>query len=132
MSTTASTTITWGSGEPIPGTPFRTLVPTAATDGRLVVLSADMPPEVNVPEHTHEHEDQITVVMAGTVGATIGGEHYLLEEGAAVFMPRGVPHAQWNEGTTPARILEIYTPGGFEQVFEAAGAGRPIGPPVSP
>jgi hypothetical protein len=36
-------------------------------------------------------------------------------------MPRAVAHAQWNAGDTPAKVLEISTPAGFDLVFERAG-----------
>ncbi len=114
----------WGSGDPIPGTPFRTLVPSASTGDRMVVLSADMPPGLHVDEHVHQNEDQVVVVIEGTVGASIGDQRLRLTEGSVVFMPRGVPHALWNEGSETARTLDIYSPGGFEKVFEAWGAGE--------
>ena len=121
MSTVETARVPWGSGDPIAGTPFRQLVTTAATEGRLVVLAVDMPPGLHVDEHVHESEDQITVVISGSVGATLGDQSFLLTDGSVLFMPRGVPHSQWTVGTEAARILEIYTPGGFERVFEQAG-----------
>ena len=121
MSTVETARVPWGCGDPIAGTPFRQLVTTAATQGRLVVLAVDMPPGLQVDEHVHESEDQITVVISGSVGATLGDQSFLLTDGSVLFMPRGIPHSQWTVGTEPARILEIYTPGGFERVFEQAG-----------
>ncbi len=38
------------------------------------------------------------------------------------FLPRGVPHTQRNKGDDVARVLEVYTPGGFDLVFERVGA----------
>ena len=38
--------------------------------------------------------------------------------GDLVFKPRGIPHAFWNAGDEPARILEIISPAGFEKYFE--------------
>jgi mannose-6-phosphate isomerase-like protein (cupin superfamily) len=61
------------------------------------------------------------------VGARIGEEELRLNPGAVAFMPRGIPHAQWNDGPEPARVLEIYTPGGFERVFEEAGRMGTLG-----
>jgi hypothetical protein len=62
----------------------------------------------------------------------VGPQRYLFEAGAVSLMPRRVPHSQWNPGSSPARVLEIYTPGGFESVFAKAGqpalAGDPLGP----
>jgi hypothetical protein len=32
--------------------------------------------------------------------------------------PRGIVHAFWNPGPEPARIIEIFSPAGFERYFE--------------
>ena len=32
--------------------------------------------------------------------------------------PRGIPHAMWNTGPEPARVLEVLSPGGLEDYFE--------------
>jgi uncharacterized RmlC-like cupin family protein len=37
--------------------------------------------------------------------------------GELVFKPRGVPHAFWNAGDEPARLLELIAPAGFENYF---------------
>src|SRR5947209_2532409 len=34
----------------------------------------------------------------------------------------GVPHAFWNPGDAPARLLELISPAGFERYFEEAAA----------
>ncbi len=126
--------LSWGIGRPVAGTPFRQVITTADTQGRLSILAIDMPPGEKVDEHVHQVEDQITVIVDGTVGATVGTVEYSLGAGAVLLMPRGVPHTQWNAGDAPARVLEMYTPGGFEQVFERAGqlalAGERLGPDV--
>ena len=33
-------------------------------------------------------------------------------------MPCGIPHAIWNAGPEPARVLEVLSPGGLEDYFE--------------
>jgi hypothetical protein len=38
-----------------------------------------------------------------------------------VFKPRDQWHTFWNAGDTPARILEIIAPGGFEHFFDKLG-----------
>jgi quercetin dioxygenase-like cupin family protein len=111
----------WGSGEPIPGSPFRQVVPGAATDGRLVVLAVDMPPGEHVDEHTHASEHQILVVISGEVGASVDGDHVTLTEGSVLCIPPGARHSLWNQGPEAARVLDMYTPAGFERVFEQAG-----------
>ena len=35
--------------------------------------------------------------------------------------PRGIPHTMWNAGTEPARLIEVYAPGGFELFFKDFG-----------
>jgi hypothetical protein len=46
-----------------------------------------------------------------------------------LFKPRGEWHTFWNAADTPARILEIISPGGFEQAFRAMHA---LGENMSP
>ena len=111
----------WGGGQPIPNTPFRRVIPTDATDNRMVMLAVDMPAGENVAPRTHAHEDQAIIVVSGTVGARLADEEFELTAGSVVFVPRGVPHGHWNKGDDIARVLEIYTPGGFDLVFERIG-----------
>lgn len=75
-----------------------------------------------VPPHTHANEDQCLYVVSGTVYVEVGDE---VIEGVAVtyvIKPRGLSHAPWNPGTTPARVLEITTPGGFESFINEIAA----------
>jgi quercetin dioxygenase-like cupin family protein len=116
------TTVGWGDGEPIAGTPFRQEVTAAQTEGRLVVLSVDMPVGLRVDEHVHDAEDQVTVVVEGTVGCRVDGVDHVASAGGVLLAPRGSRHELWNAGDTTAKVLELYTPAGFEQVFIAAGA----------
>ena len=112
----------WGDGEPIPNTPFRRVIPADATDDRMVMLAVDMPVGENVAAHAHPHEEQAIIVVSGTVGATLADEEFELTAGSVLFIPRGVQHGHCNTGVDIARVLEIYTPGGFDLVFEQIGA----------
>jgi quercetin dioxygenase-like cupin family protein len=111
----------WGGGQPIPNTPFRRVVPNDATDHRLVMLAVDMPVGETVAPHVHGHEDQAIIVVSGTVGATVGDEEFELTAGSVLFLPRDVPHGHWNKGDESARLFEIYTPGGFDLLYERVG-----------
>jgi len=113
--------VRWGDGTPLPGTPFTEVVPAAATQGGVVVLSAVMPPGLRVDPHVHAGEDQITVVLTGTVCCRVGDHEQVVEAGGVVLLPRGIEHELWNEGPGEARTLELYTPGGFEEVLRAGG-----------
>ena len=114
--------IAWGDGERIPSTPFRVVVPGAATGGRAVLLTVDMPPGLHVGAHTHESEEQINVVVSGQVRCRVGSEEVVLCAGGVMLMPRLVEHELWNDTDEPARLIEIYTPPGMEATFAAAGA----------
>jgi hypothetical protein len=78
--------------------------------------------------HVHEHEDEYSYVLEGEVGVQVGDEVVIASPGDFVFKPRGVWHAFWNAGDETARVLEIISPGGFEQYFvelEPLVAGAP-------
>lgn len=98
------------------------------TAGRLAVIEHPIAPGALVPPHTHTREDEISYVVHGTIGARVGDEFITAPPGAYVMKPRGIPHAFWNPGPQPARIVEIIIPAGFERFFteldELAGQGR--------
>lgn len=88
------------------------------TAGRLSVLEHPLAPRaLGSPVHTHRHEDEYSVVLEGVIGAQIGDQVVEAGPGAVLVKPRGVPHAFWNPGDDPARLLEIISPAGFEQYF---------------
>jgi quercetin dioxygenase-like cupin family protein len=114
--------VAWGEGEQLVGTPFRLAVPGAHTGGHAVVLTVDMPPGLHVDAHVHDTEEQINIVVAGRVRFRIGDEETVLTAGGVLLMPRDVEHELWNDSDEFAQIIEIYTPPGMEQKFQAAGA----------
>ena len=67
--------------------------------------------------HRHSREDEYSFVLEGRVGAHFDGVEALANAGDLIFKPRGEWHTFWNAGDEPARILEIISPGGFEQAF---------------
>jgi len=69
------------------------------------------------PLHRHTREDEYSWVIEGRVGALLGEEVLVAGPGDLIFKPRGQWHTFWNAGDEPARILEIISPGGFEQFF---------------
>jgi hypothetical protein len=67
--------------------------------------------------HTHRNEDEYSYVLEGRIGVQLGDEVLEAGPGELVFKPRGVPHAFWNAGDEPARLLELISPAGFENYF---------------
>jgi quercetin dioxygenase-like cupin family protein len=86
--------------------------------GALAALEVTIPPRTLVKPHNHSREDEFTVVLAGTVGARVGDRVVEAGAGASMVKPRGTPHAMWNLGPEPARVLEVVSPGGLEDYFE--------------
>ena len=102
------------------------------TDGRFAVVEHPLGPRaLAAPMHTHEHEDEYSYVLEGEVGFQIGDEVVVARAGDFVLKPRGVPHAFWNAGDAPARVLELISPAGFERYFEDLAEVLPTagGPP---
>lgn len=95
---------------------------------RVAVVEHPIAPGALVPPHTHTREDEVSYVVRGTIGARVGDEFIAAAPGAYVMKPRAIPHAFWNPGPEPARIVEIIVPAGFEQFFaeldELARQGR--------
>ena len=113
--------ISWGHGDPIPGTPFRTVVDPAGTGGRLVAFAVDMPPGEHVAAHAHADEEQVHVVVSGELTCRVGDRKFVVGSGGTVLLPRGVEHELWNETDEVVRMVDLYTPSGIEELFRDGG-----------
>jgi uncharacterized cupin superfamily protein len=70
------------------------------------------------------HENDVWLhVLEGEMHARVGNEIVKATAGCWVMKPRLIPHTMWNAGSKPARITELYTPGGFEHFFKDSGIG---------
>lgn len=69
------------------------------------------------PVHTHAREDEFSFILQGQVTVMIADEVFTASPGDWIAKPRGIPHAFWNAQDTPARVLEIISPPGFEGYF---------------
>ena len=118
--TTTSTVIAAGTGEradfPVLGNRF--LLRSDSTEGRFGLVEHTIAPRaLAAPTHTHEHEDEYSFVLSGRMGALIGDEVVEAGPGDLVVKPRGIPHAFWSASDEETRVLEMISPGGFEQYF---------------
>jgi quercetin dioxygenase-like cupin family protein len=85
------------------------------------------------PLHRHTREDEYSFVLEGRVGALLGDDVIVGNPGDLIVKPRHQWHTFWNAGDTPARLLEIISPAGFEQYFAELvnlGGSRRAEPPV--
>ena len=112
----------------------RFMIDSKDTGGRLSVVEHTLPPHVLAgPLHHHSREDEYSYVLHGRLGALLGDQEVYAEAGDLVFKPRGQWHTFWNAGDLTARILEIISPGGLEELFrELAAAGGEYDPATLP
>jgi mannose-6-phosphate isomerase-like protein (cupin superfamily) len=75
------------------------------------------PRALAAPLHRHLNEDEYSYVLEGTLGALLGDEVVTAGAGTWVHKPRGQWHTFWNAGDTECRIIEVISPGGFENYF---------------
>jgi quercetin dioxygenase-like cupin family protein len=97
------------------------------TNGAIGIIEQRFDPGLLLPPHVHEN-DVWLYVLEGEMHARVGDEVVRATPGCWVMKPRLIPHTMWNAGRDPARLIELYTPGGFELFFEDFGARLRRGP----
>jgi quercetin dioxygenase-like cupin family protein len=112
----------------IPGLTASTRL-TSGETGLISIVEHVFSPGTLVPPHTHTLEDEISYVVMGDIGFRSNGKEVTLAAGGYIVKPRGELHSMWNAGSTPARMIEIISPAGFEKYFvelaeAVAAAGR--------
>ena len=65
--------------------------------------------------HSHAENDEVFVVLEGTPEILIGEAWSSHAPGAFVRIPRHVMHDFRNRTDHPARLLNVFIPGGFER-----------------
>lgn len=116
------------------------------TGGAVSIVEHPFPVGALVPPHLHTREDEYSIVTEGQIGFRSGEREVVLGTGGYITKPRGELHAMWNAGTSPARMIEVISPAGFEHFFRAGrhdhwrtagalrshGPGRPVRSAVRP
>jgi quercetin dioxygenase-like cupin family protein len=100
----------------IPGLTASTRL-TSAETGSISIVEHVFSPGALVPPHTHTLEDEISYVVMGDIGFRSNGKEVTLGAGGYIVKPRNELHSMWNAGSTPARMIEIISPSGFEKYF---------------
>lgn len=99
------------------------------TGGTVSIVEHPFPVGALVPAHIHTREDEWSIVTEGAIGFRSGDREVVLEAGGYITKPRGEVHTMWNAGQTPARMIEVITPGGFEGFFHELSELIAQGPP---
>ena len=99
-----------------------------------IVLSLDgsLPPGTNGPPlHVHFRENEEGIVKAGTLGAQIGTDKFVVPAGGTVVLPAGRPHRWWNAGDDLLEFSGHVVPVDLDRYLQAvfavlnASNGRP-------
>lgn len=100
------------------------------TNGALSIVEHPFPVGALVPPHLHTREDEYSIVTEGEIGFRSGDREVVLGRGGYITKPRGELHTMWNAGATPARMIEVINPAGFEGFFDELSALLAGGPPL--
>jgi len=84
------------------------------------LIATQVPPGARGPQNHVHPMDQLYFITDGEVTIKLGKDVRKAAAGSAVFIPAGVPHHNWNEGSETEVHLEILAPGrvGIQQVLE--------------
>jgi len=99
------------------------------TGGALSIVEHPFPVGALVPPHTHTREDEFSIVTVGQIGFRSGDREAVLGPGGYITKPRGELHTMWNAGSSPARMIEVISPAGFEHFFRELADMAAGGPP---
>lgn len=98
----------------------------AAGDVPCTVFEMTAPPGASTPIHAHHREEESMYILEGELLMQRGETKTIGRPGSFWHFPKGEPHGYNNVSGRIARVLVIYSPGGFERFFpEAAKLGVP-------
>jgi mannose-6-phosphate isomerase-like protein (cupin superfamily) len=107
----------------------------ASTGGAYGLLESWVPAGASPPLHIHHREDESFWLLEGSMTVRCGDEIFSAGPGSYVFLPRDVPHTFRVDGTAPAHMLTMLTPGGGESFFVEGGRkaeSATLPPPARP
>jgi quercetin dioxygenase-like cupin family protein len=103
----------------MPGERFKIQTSSRDTDGAYLIFEVEAAPQIGVPLHTHDYEEEHFIVVEGTIEIAIGGKSQDFPPGTSVTVRKGIPHAWCNLTDSIVRFVVIFTPGGIEEMFRA-------------
>ena len=90
----------------------------AQTGGQLALLDYGAPKSFGPPRHLHYNDDEIFVVLQGTIALWTPAECRTARPGDVVLLPKGQGHTWRAYGEDPVRFQVTTAPGEFETFFE--------------
>ena len=85
------------------------------TGGVFNLFEVSCPPHYTMPLLIHYTEDVAVYILKGALTFFWGSEKKKAASGSFFYQPRGTPHGFRVEGGSPARILYMTIPAGFDR-----------------
>lgn len=111
--------------EPLPGEQVGLRVRSGQTLAAYAFFEVIVAPMAGPPLHVHRDADEVLYVLQGSLDIVCEQRLLHAVAGDMAVIPRGSRHAFRNFGDAPARLLAMFSPGGFEE-FMVAMAARPL------
>ena len=64
-------------------------------------------PNITLPPHSHEDEEQIYFILEGNGIIMVGEERKRVRKGDAIYLPAGISHGFINDSDKPCLILAV-------------------------
>ena len=92
-----------------------------ATGGALTVLDQLMPHRSGPPTHVHDRLHEYFYLLDGEIHFQLGQDVTTARAGAMLSIPAGIAHG-FALASKTARVLNLYTPGGFTEQISFLGS----------
>ncbi|MUL77017.1 cupin domain-containing protein [Mycolicibacterium sp. CBMA 226] len=98
------------------GVLWNVLMSANQTLGEFTLLEQVIPVGAGPPAHVHERQAEGFYILSGELELVVGsaGEVVRATPGSAVWVPKSTRHAFRVVSDEPVRLLNFYTPGGFD------------------
>ncbi|MGI9577726.1 MAG: cupin domain-containing protein [Microthrixaceae bacterium] len=105
----------------------------ASAGTSMTAVEFTMPKGFGPPQHVHESEDELMVILAGEIAFRSGDTEIIGGPGATVWLPHGVPHT-FQVLTDEARCVAVTASSSGQPLFEnmVTELGTPTPEPVMP
>jgi quercetin dioxygenase-like cupin family protein len=100
--------------DPPPGGFMMKVSPKNNGSQHLVLLTDDLPPGDGIPTHKHLGQDEIVLILTGTVHVHVGDQERDLHAGGMAFIPAYTWASLKNIGSEPVSEVTIFSAPGFE------------------
>jgi quercetin dioxygenase-like cupin family protein len=121
-----------GAGYPAAGAETTFKVRGEDTGGMFELTETSLPPHVGPPPHVHSKIDHAFYVLEGEIEYQAGERVIRVSRGGTVFVPHGTAHKFANPSPEPARMLQIDSIGGREEMFKEMSKAFPPGSKLDP